>query len=165
MGTVRRNASDCSTNAKRSSEHYIAITKSSLVLKWKFVFYISFFYFVFLWLSILFICYYFFISYSSFDILKVSSFLLFLFSTDVFYKLWKVLTVRRLFILSVVFRKHSQLTYNTSILATIWRKKTLCPHSAFKTNFSHAHFCFLGNYLYNKLNKSLPIKALPKISC
>lgn len=98
-------------------------------------------------------------------VLKVSNYLPFLFPTKELYERNEVLTVRQLFILNTILRKHSLLTYNPALFEGKRRKHAVCPSIRFHTAFARRHFDFLGNYLYNKINKSLSIYALPKQLC
>lgn len=98
-------------------------------------------------------------------VLKVSRKLPFLFPTKELYQLCKVLTVRQLFILSTIIRRHSQLPYNPVEILNKRRKHTVCKSRSFKTSFSRRFFCFLGDYLYNKINKAISIYSLPIFNC
>lgn len=98
-------------------------------------------------------------------VLKVSNFLPFLFPTKELYELTEVLTVRQLFILNTILRKHSLLTFNPTLFEGKRRKHAVCSTIRFRTTFAQRHFGFLGNYLYNKINEVLTIYALPKNLC
>lgn len=85
-------------------------------------------------------------------ILKVSAFLPILYPTNDLYKLWNVLTVRQIFILQTILKKHVEISYIPKENATKRRKGKVCPTSTHRTKFSHNFYCFLGSFLYNKLN-------------
>lgn len=98
-------------------------------------------------------------------ILKIAAFLPRLYPTTAVYDFWKVLTVRQLFIVSVVLRKHSLITYDPLLAINRRRRGRVCYNLSFNTAFAHRFFCFLGSYLYNKLNNILSLYHLPKHSC
>lgn len=98
-------------------------------------------------------------------VLKVAAFLPFLFPTTELYNFWKVLTVRQLFILSVVLRKHSLLMFDPHLTSHRRRKGAVCTTLLFSTRFAQRFFCFLGNFLYNRLNTTLNIYPLTKHTC
>ena len=95
-------------------------------------------------------------------ILKVSAFLPKLYSTSELYKLWNVLTVRQIFILQTILKKHTELTYNPKLIITKRRKGTVCPTTTHRTNFSRKFYAFLGNFLYNKINTKLLFYGMTK---
>lgn len=92
-------------------------------------------------------------------ILKVSKSLPFIYPTNDLYRICEVLSVRRLFILQTVLEKHAKLQYDPNIEKKR-RKNNVCPSVGYNTQFSHKFFCFLGGYLYNKLNKKLSFYSL-----
>ena len=94
-------------------------------------------------------------------ILKFGSGLPFRYPTTELYKNWDLLTVRQTFILRTVLKKHSQLQYEPNLIKDKGWKGKVCPIVKFKSSLSHNFFCFLGQYLYNKLNSALNI--YPKI--
>lgn len=98
-------------------------------------------------------------------VLKVGNSLPFLFPTKELYERVGVLTVRQLYVLNVILRKHSQTTFNPSMFENRRRKHNVCPTTKFHTAFSHRNYCFLGNHLYNKINEILSIYSLPKTQC
>jgi hypothetical protein len=97
-------------------------------------------------------------------ILKVSKSLPFIYPTLNLYKDCEVLSVRKLFILHTILEKHAKLEYDP-IMEKKRRIKNVCPSVTLKTKFSNKFFCFLGNYLYNKLNKELSYYSLPIYKC
>lgn len=98
-------------------------------------------------------------------ILKVSAGLPFLHPTVDLYRKWNVLTVRQTFILQIILKKHSTLDYCPDLLKDKRRNKTVASKSSFKTASSQRFYCFLGNFLYNKLNKLLDFYHLPRSCC
>ncbi|CAK1600921.1 unnamed protein product [Parnassius mnemosyne] len=97
-------------------------------------------------------------------VLKVSYSLPFLFPTTDLYQQCSVLSVRKLFILHTALLQHSMIQYESSNNDKR-RKYVVCPSKCLKTQFSHRFFCFLGGYLYKKLNKRLLIYSLTKHAC
>ena len=81
------------------------------------------------------------------------------------YTEWDVLTVRKIFLLQTVLKKHSQLYYDPDTLSNKRRKGTVCSVQKFRTSFAQRFFCFLGNYLYNKMNSKLNIYELHRTKC
>lgn len=92
-------------------------------------------------------------------VLKTSYTLPFLYPTDELFQKCEVLTVRQLFILATVLRKHSEITYNPNLLKAR-RNYTVCVTPACSTALSHRSYFFLSGYLYNKINKALSIYPL-----
>lgn len=98
-------------------------------------------------------------------ILKVYTFRPIRFPTNILYKSCEVLTVRQLFLLSIVLKQHCELKYDSNL--TNKRRKhdvvvrTLHP----KTSFIKRYFIFLAPYIYNKINKSINIFSLNKFHC
>lgn len=95
-------------------------------------------------------------------VLKVSTGRPFLYPTELLYKSCDVLTVRQLFILSIILKQHSMITFDPH-LQTRRRKYNVCNqtlqiHTSFIRKFVH----FLGPFLYNKINKILNIYSLSK---
>lgn len=98
-------------------------------------------------------------------ILKVGAGLPFRFPTVELLKKWDVLTVRQSFILHTVLKKHSQLEFDPGLIKEKRRKGKVCPSQSLHSKLSHNFFCFLGSFLYNKLNISLRIYSLHRYSC
>lgn len=88
-------------------------------------------------------------------ILKVGAGLPFRFPTNELYKEWDILTVRQTFILLTVTKKHSQLQFDSKLINNQRRKGRICPSLQFKSSLPQNFFCFLGQFLYNKLNVTL----------
>lgn len=98
-------------------------------------------------------------------ILKVAAGLPYRFSTVDLYKKWDVLSIRQTFVLHTVLKKHSQLIYDSDLLKDKRRKGTVCNTKFFRLRQSHKFFCYLGDYLYNVINKGQNIYPLHKTSC
>lgn len=98
-------------------------------------------------------------------ILKVSNFLPFYHPTIDLYKQTKVLTVRQLYILQTIVKKHSLILYEPEKLKNIRRKDRVCDIKKANTSFSKRFFCHQSNYLYNKLNRVLSIYSLTRNKC
>lgn len=99
-------------------------------------------------------------------ILKVSLLLPYRYPTDQLYIKSNVLTVRQLFILQSVLKQHALITFNPQ---TVQDKRLPKPAIQSHITFSTAHikkfFRFLGPFLYNRINATLPIYHLTKIKC
>lgn len=98
-------------------------------------------------------------------ILKVSNFLPIYYSTTDLYEKCQVLSIRRLFVLKTMLKKHSEIGYNPTLMVNKRRVNTICHNPLFNTEFSHRFFCFLGSHLYNKLNGTLSLYSLNKHEC
>lgn len=98
-------------------------------------------------------------------VLKVSTFKPFLFPTTELYKFCEVLTVRQLFLLSLIVRQHSSTIFDSS-LSEKRRHYMVCQRDRlFHTAFSHKFFPFLGPHIYNKINKILVVYHGTKSNC
>lgn len=97
-------------------------------------------------------------------ILKVCTFRPYLFPTSSLYEFCQVLTVRQLFVLSIIIRQHRSMQYtppqNVRRFYTVVKNKTR-PNTEFVKRF----YIFLGPYLYNNINKILNIYPLVKVIC
>lgn len=98
-------------------------------------------------------------------ILKSGAGLPFRYPTTELYKNWEVLTVRQIFILQVVLKKHSLLTYNPELIRDKRRKGAVCSIRSCNLSQTQKFFCYLGNYLYNKLNVKLNLYPLNYKRC
>lgn len=95
-------------------------------------------------------------------ILKVSTFRSFRFPTAELLAKCDVLSVRQLFILLTVRKKHSLIPYIPTLQTSKRRVDIVCPPELFRKAHSHRFFCFLGTSLYNKINRSLHIYPMNK---
>ncbi|CAK1590642.1 unnamed protein product [Parnassius mnemosyne] len=99
-------------------------------------------------------------------ILKVSFSLPYRYPTELLYKELKILTVRQLFIRSTLLKQHALLKYNPSLSRD---KRRFNPvdryHITLSTKLSKRFFCHHGGFLYNKINKIIPIFNLNKTIC
>lgn len=98
-------------------------------------------------------------------ILKVSHSLPFYHPTTDLYKQVRVLTVRQLFVLQTIIKKHSMISYEPEKLKSIRRKDRVCHIKKANTTFAKRFFCHQSNNLYNKLNRVLSIYPLTKNKC
>lgn len=99
-------------------------------------------------------------------LLKVATFRSFDFPTFDLYRNCKVLTVRQLFVLNTILKKHTQLTYSTTHVQNNKRRRDLvCSSYRCKSKFMQRFFVFLGPYLYNKCNVSNKIYSLNNFNC
>jgi hypothetical protein len=99
-------------------------------------------------------------------VLKVAHSKPFLFPTKNLFRLADVLSVRQLFILSVILKQHSMVKYDPSLNAGKRLKHKVCRSDiSWATAFSRRFFGFLGSFLYNKTNKELNIYHRSKYEC
>lgn len=98
-------------------------------------------------------------------ILKVCSFLPMRYPTADLYKRCKVLTVRQLFILVTITKKHAELPYDPKTLLGKRRNTAVCATTQYRTSLAHNFYGFLGSYLYNNMNKTLIIYPHSRIEC
>ncbi|KAJ8732586.1 hypothetical protein PYW07_015185 [Mythimna separata] len=89
-------------------------------------------------------------------ILKVATFRPMLFPTFDLYQKCKVLTVRQLFILYTVLQQHTK-TPLTQTKSSSRRNYEICKVPFTRFTFTKRFFYYLGPFLYNKLNKTIPI--------
>lgn len=97
-------------------------------------------------------------------VLKVMTFKPFRYPTDELYRDCQVLTVRQLFVLHTILRKHASLQYDANVLSRR-RFYSVCPTPRVKTAFAKRHFLVLGSHLYNKANKHCKIFSLCRQLC
>lgn len=97
-------------------------------------------------------------------LLKVMTFKSFRYPTTKLYTLCDVLTIRQLFILDTILNQHSNMIYDPS-LNTTRRMDRVCKTPTYRTSFIKKYNCFLGPFLYNKINKTLGIYLLSKHDC
>lgn len=98
-------------------------------------------------------------------VLKVMSNKPIYFPTADLYALSNVLSVRKLFVLQTVLRKHSELPYNSSILCTKRRSHAICQINSARTAAAKRHYPYLSCLLYNRINKLLNIYPLTSYRC
>ncbi|CAK1596546.1 unnamed protein product [Parnassius mnemosyne] len=94
-------------------------------------------------------------------LLKVSTFKPFQYPTILLYNNCQLLTVRQLFVLNVIKKQHQSINYDPDKIKCK-RRKDIVIQSSFKLNtkFIKIYFCFLGPYLYNKVNKIVHIYSM-----
>lgn len=97
-------------------------------------------------------------------ILKVATFRPFRFPTHQLYMACNVLTVRQLFILSIVLHQHTSLPFD-SAPSDKRRKDLVCTKSQTKHAFANRFYVFLGPFLYNRLNKVLSLYRVSYKKC
>ena len=73
-----------------------------------------------------------------------------------------VLTVRQLFIMLTILRKHSQLPFDPSLLIRKRRSDRVCHIPQHRTALAGRHFKILSSKMYNKINKILQIYRCTK---
>lgn len=84
--------------------------------------------------------------------------------TEKLYIECNVLSVRKLYILSVVLKKHASLQYNPTI--TLSRNPHIFPYDKkIRTSFFQKHYPFLSTYLYNIINKKHNLYSMNKSNC
>lgn len=76
-----------------------------------------------------------------------------------------VLTVRQLFVMQIILRKHSQMYYDPDLNMNRRLKYRVCPIERHRLALSARHYRVLSSRLYNKANKSLDIYHLPTSQC
>lgn len=77
------------------------------------------------------------------------------FPTDKLYDVASVLSVRQLYVLRSILRKHPQVPSHADPRKR--RNRNICSVEAHKTKFSTRHFYIASSILYNKINKELQI--------
>lgn len=87
------------------------------------------------------------------------------FPTTNLYSLCQVPTVRQLFILNSVLRKHSQLYYDHNLINLKRRSDRICKIESRRTAAANRHFYYIGSHLYNRINKLLNIYPLTLFKC
>lgn len=98
-------------------------------------------------------------------ILKVAKFHPFFFPTFQLYKSCSVLTVRQLFILNLLLKQHTMLSYNADN-TNKRRNDIVCnPNATSKNVFAERFLSFLGPFLYNRLNRKLSLYSLNYFNC
>lgn len=93
-------------------------------------------------------------------ILKVMTFKKRTYSTANLYNECKVLSVRQLFVLRTLLRKHRSLPYSTAT-ANKRRGAQMCPPVKCRTTWAKQQYNALSCSLYNRMNKLSPIYTLP----
>lgn len=87
------------------------------------------------------------------------------FPTGLLYSLTEVLTVRQLFVLATVLRRHSHLPFYSNLSSLKRRSDLVCRIEPRRTAVAGRHFHYLSSSLYNRVNKILNIYPLPKHKC
>jgi hypothetical protein len=88
----------------------------------------------------------------------------FRFPTKDIYHLSDLLSMRKLYILSVTMRLHKKLTFNPKLL-TRRRKHNVAPVPTTKSTFAKRQYAVQSAYLYNTLNKTLSIYPMLLYKC
>lgn len=97
-------------------------------------------------------------------LLKIMLFKPMLFSTTELYKTVQVLSVRKLYILSTILRRHKSTPFVAYNRATR-RIPDVAIAPAVKTKFAQFQYVSISIYLYNKINKNLNIYSLTLSEC
>lgn len=97
------------------------------------------------------------------SVLKVLLFKPYRYSTKELYKESEVLSVRQLYLHTIVMYVHSRTPFTTSTNKR--RQDKICKTIKFRTSFTNTQHCFMASYLYNKINKKLYVHPLNKINC
>lgn len=96
-------------------------------------------------------------------VLKVMLFKNFLYPTTQLYQESQVLTVRQLFILCSVLKKHSEMVYTVSNFNSSSRRRDSPFTILFtRTMFARKQYLILSSYIYNKIDYNLHIVSLNK---
>lgn len=98
-------------------------------------------------------------------VLKVLSKKHFRFPTTELYVLCQVLTVRQLYILHTVLKKHTQLPFDPTLMYTKRRYDLVCITTKKRTAVARRHYQCISSMLYNRLNKELNIYPLTTYKC
>ena len=87
------------------------------------------------------------------------------FSTQCLYQISKLLSVRKLYILGVILKKHKTLSYNPSMeRKRRARRFDVVAIPKVRTEFARAQLEYRSSQIYNKVNEELKIykKSLPE---
>ncbi|KOB51873.1 putative RNA-directed DNA polymerase [Operophtera brumata] len=87
----------------------------------------------------------------------------YLYPTNRLYNDFEVLTVRQLYIKTTTLTQH-RLPCDPSRV-NIRRCDVVYKTPKYRTKFSHKFFCFLGPFVYNKINKDLNLMSMSTFSC
>lgn len=87
------------------------------------------------------------------------------FPTTELYSLCQVLTVRQIFVLHTVLRKHTHLPYDPQTTNSKRRSDIVCALEKRRTTVASRHFYFISSLLYNRLNRQLNIYPLTYYKC
>lgn len=98
-------------------------------------------------------------------LLKVSYFKPFRYPTSKLYTDTKVLTVRGLYIRSVILKQHTQIAYDPVFFCSTRRNDKVCRITHKRTSFAQNFHTFLGPFLYNKINKIINLYQNTFHSC
>lgn len=87
--------------------------------------------------------------------------------TTLLYSDTKVLTVRQLFVLKTILRKHSQVVYDPNLNSNrrMQHRYKVCPILPHRTSLAKRNFKILSSKLYNKINKETNIYQCTKFLC
>lgn len=97
-------------------------------------------------------------------LLKVMLFKKRRFSTSSLYSIANVLTVRKLYIVLTLLKKHQMLTFDPDLIKRRRHHNVAASKRTF-TKFSRSQFSFLSTFLYNRVNKILNIYPLRRNEC
>lgn len=98
-------------------------------------------------------------------ILKVMIYKPIHFPTAELYMMCKVLTVRQLFVLRCILRKHRLTSYDVQVVTNKRRFDKICQIEARRTALTHRQFYYSSPLLYNDINKKLNIYPLTYQHC
>lgn len=87
------------------------------------------------------------------------------FPTVDLYALWRVHSVRKLFVLGATLRKHSRVPYDKNIFVNKRRTDRVCEVARHRIALLSHQFHFIDSPLYNKINKLLCIYPLTSREC
>lgn len=87
------------------------------------------------------------------------------YSTSLLYSRSEVLSVRQLFVLAAVLRKHMNLFFDPHHSTNKRRSDIVCKIEPRRTAAAGRHFHYLSSPLYNRINKALNIYSLPLYKC
>lgn len=98
------------------------------------------------------------------NLIKIMYFKKIRFSTESLYRLSKLLSIRKLYILHTVLKKHKNLPYNAT-LRNKRRKDSVIQIPRTKTKFASRQYNKRSAYLYNYINKELGIYDMHYYEC
>lgn len=97
------------------------------------------------------------------SVIKVMTFKKYRYPTRDLYHTCKLLTIRQLYILRVILRKHSKIPLHPNHIRK--KRRIHITNPSCRTTFMQHQFEFLSNHLYNKINKILNISKINSFSC
>lgn len=98
-------------------------------------------------------------------VLKVMAFKPIWYPTAQLYELWQVLSVRKLFVLSVLLRKHRSCNFDPELALNTRLSNRIFKVEKCSTKLTSRHYLYLSSVLYNKINYKLRFYSLSFREC